>query len=164
VDALQPLYEMFPTVSVCISNHGARPFRRAMEYGIPRAYLREYREFMQAPKGWEWRDRWEYDGVVYCHGEGVSGPEGALKMAVANMKPTVIGHLHGDAGIRFWANSAALLWGCNAGWLGDQSAYAMAYGKHSLKKGILGCAVVNRGIPILLPMLLDRGGRWTGAL
>jgi len=164
VKALKPLYQLFPNVKVCTSNHGARPFRRAMEFGIPKAYLKDYREFMQAPAGWEWRDRWEIDNVVYAHGEGVSGAEGALKMAVANMKPTVIGHLHGDAGIRFWANSAALLWGMNAGWLGDQHAYSMAYGKHSLKKGILACGIVNRGMPFLLPMVVDRNNRWTGAI
>jgi hypothetical protein len=164
VVAIQPLYALFPEMLVCTSNHGARPFRRAMESGIPRAYLRDYHEFMRAPKGWTWRDRWIIDGVSYQHGEGVSGAEGAMKLAVSNMMPTVIGHLHGDAGIRFWANSAALLWGMNAGWLGDQHAYAMAYGKHSLKKGILACAIVNRGMPFLLPMMLDKRGRWTGAL
>lgn len=164
VKAIQPMYQMFPEVKVCVSNHGARPFRKAMECGIPKAYLRDYSEFMQAPKGWEWRDRWVIDAVSYQHGEGVSGPEGALKLATANMMPTVIGHLHGDAGIRFWANSAALLWGMNCGWLGDQHAYAMAYGKHSLKRGILGVGIVNRRHPFFLAMVLDRNGRWTGQL
>lgn len=164
VKSIQPLYQLFPNVKVCTSNHGARPFRRAMEFGIPRAYLRDYKDFMQAPKGWEWKDRWIIDGVSFQHGEGVSGAEGALKLATANMMPTVIGHLHGDAGIRFWANSAALLWGLNSGWLGDQHAYAMAYGKHGLKKGILGCSIINRGMPFFLPMILDKRGRWTGAL
>lgn len=162
--AIKPFYQAFPDVKVCVSNHGARPYRRAFQCGIPRAYLRDYHDFMGAPPGWRWEDRHDVDGVAYQHGEGVSGPLGALKIAVANGCPTVIGHLHGDAGVQFWANSSQLLWGLNAGWLGDRKAYAAAYAKHSLKRGILGCGIVNRGVPTFIPMLIDGNRRWSGRL
>lgn len=161
---IAPFYQAFPTVSVCVSNHGARPYRRAFKSGIPRAYLRDYHEFMQAPSGWKWADRWDVDGVAYQHGEGVSGALGALKMAEANACPTVIGHIHAHAGVAFSATSGALTWGLNCGWLGYRKAYAMAYGKHILKRGILGAGIINRAVPTFVPMLLDRHGRWTGRL
>jgi len=164
IEDLQPVYKMFPNVMVCTSNHTARPYRKAYKHGIPRSLMREYRDWLEAPAGWEWRDKWIIDGVHYIHGEGFSGAAGAIKAAQAHMASTVIGHLHSDAGIAFLSNSAKLIWGLNAGWLGDRRAYSMAYGKHLAKRPILGCGIVNRGMPFFLPMVLNRHGRWTGEL
>lgn len=161
---LRPLYKLFPKVKVCTSNHTARPYRQAYKHGIPRSLMRDYREWLEAPDGWQWADKWIIDGVHYIHGEGYSGAQGAIKAAQANMASTVIGHLHCDAGISFLSNSAKLIWGLNAGWLGDRRAYAMAYGKHLAKRPILGCGIINRGKPFFLSMDLGRNGRWTGEL
>ncbi len=162
IKALRPLMQMFPQMKICTSNHTERIYRRAFKFGIPSAYLKTYREWMDAPKGWEWADEWMIDRVGYSHGEGVSGPEGALKLAIANACPWAIGHLHSDAGTRYYSTAAALIWGLNSGWLGDSRAYAMAYGKRLIKRGILACSIVNRGWPFILPMLLGRDGRWLG--
>src|SRR5271166_3873903 len=35
VEALKPLYKLFPKVSVCTSNHTARIFRKASKQGLP---------------------------------------------------------------------------------------------------------------------------------
>lgn len=162
IERLQEYYELFPRTMVCTSNHTARPFRRAFSSGIPKAFLRDYKEFLRAPKGWEWRDYWEVDGVRYEHGEGASGPLGAVKLAVANGKPTVIGHLHSDAGIQFWANDDRILYGFNVGCLIDKSAYAFAYGKKLPRKPILGVGLIDKGVPTYIPMLLSSNGRWVG--
>lgn len=164
IEHLKPLYEMFPNVQCCHSNHTSRPFRRAAKYGIPSVYLREYRDFMQAPKGWSWHASVEIDGVRHLHGEGYSGPLGALKCAQAHMQPVVIGHLHSYAGVLFNANPRHLFWGMNAGCLIDRDAYAFAYGKHMAAKPILGCGLVRNRVPTFLPMNLNRNGRWTGDL
>jgi hypothetical protein len=158
---LKRLYEIFPTVQVCTSNHTARPFRRAKKYGIPSAFIRDYREFLKAPKGWTWADSWEIDGVKYQHGEGFSGQAGALKAALTNMQSTVIGHIHSHAGIQYSANSRYLVFGFNVGCLIDRHSYAFAYGKNMPNKPILGCGIIIDGIPLFIPMLLDRKGRWT---
>lgn len=160
IENLKVYYKLFPKVKVCTSNHTARPFRRAHKYGIPRAYLKDYREFLEAPKGWSWADRWEIDGVVYEHGEGFSGALGAKKAALANMQPTVIGHLHSHAGILYSANSKHLIWGMNVGCLIDVKAYAFNYGKKLPEKPILGVGLVTKGIPTYIPMLLDGKGNW----
>lgn len=91
---LKPLYNLFPAVLVCVSNHTARPYRKALKHGIPRAFLRDYREFLEAPEGWEWSHSWEIDNVIYEHGEGFSGQLAAIKAAQGNMQSTVIGHIH----------------------------------------------------------------------
>lgn len=160
LDHLKPIYKMFPNVKVCTSNHTARPFRKAFKHGIPKAFIRSYAEFMKAPKGWKWADSWEIDGVIYEHGEGFSGREGAIKSAQGNMQSTVIGHIHSFAGIQFSANAKHLIFGMNAGCLIDSSAYAFAYGKKMKVKPILGCGIVKDGVPTFIPMLLNSQGKW----
>lgn len=162
--ALKDLYSLIPETLVCTSNHTARPFRKAFKHGIPRAFIKDYKEFLKAPKGWHWSDDWEIDDVIYEHGEGQSGRDGAIKAALANMQSTVIGHIHSFAGIQYSANSKHLIFGFNTGCLIDRHAYAFAYGKKFKNKPILGCGIIDRGIPKFVPMLLDKNGRWVGKL
>lgn len=163
IEQLKDYYDLFPAVKVCTSNHTARPFKRAYKSGIPRAFIRDYAEFLKAPRGWSWSDRHEIDGIVYEHGEGQSGNQGAIRAAVANMQSTVIGHLHSDAGIQYLANDKHLIYGFNVGCLLDRHSYAAAYGKHMKKKPILGAGIINKGVPTFIPMILNSRGRWVKA-
>lgn len=162
IEHLKPIYKLFPDVMVCTSNHTARPFRKAYKFGLPAVFLKDYREFLKAPKGWKWADYWDVDGVRYEHGEGFSGPLGARKAALGNMMPTVIGHLHSHAGILFSANSKHLIWGMNVGSMIDIKSYAFAYGKHLVDKPIISIGIVTKQVPQVVPMTLDKFGRWTG--
>ncbi len=164
ISELKKLYKLFPEVQVCTSNHTSRPFRQAYKYGLPRAMIREYRDMLQAPKGWSWSDYVEVDGVIYQHGEGFSGANGATKAALANSQSTVIGHIHAFAGIQYSATPRFLLFGMNVGCLIDKDAYAFAYGKHSVAKPIISVGVVLDGVPVLVTMPMDGRGRWTGKL
>lgn len=164
IECLQPIYKAFPKVKVCTSNHTARPYKKAHKFGLPKAFIKSYAEFLKAPLGWQWAEQWEIEGVIYEHGEGFSGQNGALKAALSNMAPTVIGHLHSWAGIAYSANPKHLIFGFNAGCLIDRDAYAFAYGKTIKQKPIVGCGVVNKGIPVFIPMILDTRGRWIGKL
>jgi hypothetical protein len=164
LEHLRPFYAAFPRVRVCHSNHTARPFRRAAKFGIPSVYLRTYADFMEAPKGWSWHETVEVDGVIYLHGEGYSGWLGALQCAQAYMQPCVIGHIHTAAGILFNANAKFLLWGMNAGWLGDRKRRAFAYAKNHKHKPILSCGVVRSARPLLATMGLTKTGGWDGNL
>lgn len=161
---LKKLYAIFPEMKVCTSNHTARPFRRGMKFGLPKALFKGYAEFLEAPKGWEWADKWEVDGVLYEHGEGQTGKNGALNAAVGNMQSTVIGHIHSYAGIAYYANPKHMIFGFNVGCLIDKDAYAFGYGAKIKTKPIIGVGVVASGIPAFIPMQLDKWGRWTGKL
>lgn len=162
LERLQQYYDLFPTVMACTSNHTARPYRRAFKHGLPRAFLRDYSEFLRAPKGWEWRDQWEVDDVVYEHGEGFSGYQGALNCAAKHGKSTVIGHIHSHAGILWTANERDLMYGFNVGCLIDRHAYAFRYGRNHRYKPILGVGIIDKAVPTYVPMLLDTSGRWIG--
>ncbi len=162
MDEMRKLYAIFPHAQSCVSNHTARPYRQAIKHGIPSVYLRSYKEFMCAPPGWSWHEAVEIDGVRYFHGEGYSGPLGALKAAQTFMQPVVIGHLHSYAGVLFNANPKHLFFGMNVGCLIDRDKIAFHYGKHMSAKPILGVGLVRDGIPTFLPMTLSRDGRWNG--
>lgn len=164
LEQLQPLYKLFPVASVCVSNHGIRPFKRAYQAGIPKAFLKSYREFMACPQTWFWEERIEIGDWLFEHGEGVSGPLGAMKKAMNNMKSTAIGHLHSDAGVLTFNNGDRVIYALNAGCMIDAKAYAFAYGKHSARKPVIGVAIIERGIPHFHPMQMDASQRWTGAL
>ncbi len=164
IDALQPLYKLFPHVEICESNHTSLPYRRAFKFGLPRGYLRTYAEMLRAPKGWHWRESVEVDGVLHIHGEGFSGREGAIKAATAYMQSLWLGHLHAHAGVLFFANAKHLVFGGNAGCLIDRHHPSMKYAAKIAAKPVLGCGITTNGIPTFVPMLLNRAGRWTGEL
>ena len=157
-------YPRFPDHKVCTSNHTVRPLIKAFDAGLPRKFLKTYKEFLEAPDGWEWRDHWIIDEVRYEHGEGVSGMYAHTRAAQQNMRSTVIGHIHSFAGIQYVACHDRLIFGFNAGCLIDNKAYAFNYGKKIRNKPILGCGMVIDGIPHFIPMLLNKRGRWIGKL
>lgn len=158
------MYKAFPKVKACISNHTERPYRKAFKHGLPREFVKNYHELLQAPKGWEWDEYWIIDEVQYEHGEASSGRNGAIKAAEQNMRSTVIGHIHSHAGIQYTANPRFLIFGFNVGCLIDRHTYAFAYGKKFRAKPIIGCGVVIQGVPVFIPMQLTKRNRWTGRL
>lgn len=161
---LRDWYRQFPKMYVCTSNHTLRPWKTAFEAGLPKEFMRSVKEVYEAPALWEWADRWVHYGIVFEHGENVSGPLGALNAANQNRKPTVIGHLHTFGGVVHSDSFDDKLWGVNAGCLIDVNAYAFNYAKTLRKKPTLGCAVIKNGSPYFIPMNLDDKGRWIGAL
>ena len=153
IKQLQPLYKLFPKVMVCESNHGRRPFRKALKAGLPEVYMRKYHEFMQSPKGWHWAHSWTIDSTIYQHGDGYSGAQGAMKAAIANRRSTVIGHIHSNAGAVHLAGANDQIFALNAGCLVDTKAYAFAYGAHHGSKPVLGAGIIIDGsFPIFEPM------------
>jgi hypothetical protein len=163
VERLTHYYKAFPRMKLCESNHTSRILKRAFKSGIPVAYMRNFKEVINAPKNWHWGFSWEIDRVVYKHGLGYSGTLGALNAAKDELKSCVIGHLHADAGILFWSNGKEVLFGMNVGSAIDQKAYAFNYSRHSRKKAVLSCGVVIDGAPHLIVMNL-KNGRWDGKI
>lgn len=161
---LQDLYDMFPKAKSCISNHTDRPLRRAFKYGIPKAFLKSYKEFMEAPDDWGWRDYWVIDGVRYEHGDALTGGlSGVLNAAcIQNQRSTVFGHFHSGAGIKYLASPESLMFSMNVGCLIDRHAYAFEYAAKGKAKPVIGTGIVQNAIPTFVPMMLNKGGRWCG--
>src|SRR5437016_864481 len=72
IKSLQPIYKMFPNVTVIESNHGSMVLRKAMTGGIPTKAIKSYNDILEAPKGW----KWTFDTIInthmgpvyFCHG------------------------------------------------------------------------------------------------
>lgn len=162
LEYMQTLYKLFPQVSVCTSNHTSRVLKKAARAGIPKDYLKTIKEFMQAPKGWNWSTRHEIDSVRYEHGDDVTGLVPHRTSAISNRQSTVIGHHHSSAGIHYISNSSEMIFGMNVGCLIDMTTVAFEYCKTHKMKSTLSAGLVDRGIPRLLPFILNTKGRWIG--
>ena len=163
---MHQLHKEFPDVLVCHSNHGSMAFRRAKAHGIPVQLIKKYRDVIfpdHGAPGWSWASGWRVGTpmgeVLFKH-----QASGILSDAAHNSCNLVVGHNHGNFSIEYSASSSHLYYGMYCGCLIDKDSMAFAYGKHSLRKPIVGCAVIMNGRPVLLPMVLDKGGRWVGNL
>lgn len=161
---LHALWDLFPKMKICTSNHTVRAWKKAFEAGIPKAFLRSYAEAMEAPATVEWRDRWVIDNIVFEHGEGVSGKYAAVRAAEANRKSTVIGHIHSFAGIQYSASFENLIFGFNTGCLINVQAYAFKYGEKIRNKPVLGCGIIVHGVPFFIPLMERADKRWNSKL
>lgn len=163
---LYELHAEFPEVLLCHSNHGSMVYRRAKAHGIPVQMLKRYRDVIFPSHGapcWSWSFGWRINTplgpVMFKHQSS-----GILSDAAHNACNLIVGHSHGNFSIEYSASSAHLYYGAYAGCLIDKDNMAFAYGKHSLRKPIIGCIVVLEGRPMLIPMVLDKEGRWIGHL
>ena len=162
VQKLKQWYKDFPEVQVCTSNHTLRIYSKAFHAGIPVAYMRAINEWLQAPEGWTWADKFEIDGVRYEHGDAQGGMYAARSLAIRNRQSTVIGHHHSHGGVAYIANDSEMIFGMNTGCLIDVNSLAFKYGKMAAFKPTLGCGIIVGGVPYFVPMLLTSSGRWTG--
>ncbi len=159
---MQLVHEEFPAVLVCHSNHGSMVYRRAKAHGIPVQMIRKYRDVIfpeHGAPGWSWAHSWRVNtplgDVLFKH-----QTTGILADAAHNSCNLVVGHEHGCFDVAYSASSSHLYYGCHAGCLVDKDSMAFAYGKNSLRKPVIGCAVILSGRPMLIPMVLDEDGRW----
>lgn len=152
---LNEWYKMFPKVKVCIGNHSALIERQAQTTGLPRKFIKSYEEIWEAPKGWKWALQWELDNVIFTHGTGSSGQNGAINRARDNRQSTVIGHIHSFGGVAYSASDRDMIFGLNVGCGIDIESYAMEYGKPFAKRPTIGCGVVIGGtVGLFVPMPL----------
>lgn len=164
---LHELHEHFPNVLICDSNHGSMAFRRAKAHGLPVQLIKSYRDVVfpdGGGAGWHWAESWrvktQLGDVLFKHQASGS----ILADAAHNACNLMVGHNHGNYSVEYTASSNRLYWGAFGGCLIDKDSYAFAYGKHSLRKPVIGCTIILRGRPMLIPMVLNKEGRWNGKL
>lgn len=164
IESLKPIYKLFPNVTVVESNHGSMVFRKALVGKIPKKAIRSYNDILDAPKGWNW----VFDtiiktplGQVYlCHGKSAA----AGKLASQYGMSSIQGHYHEKAQITYISTPEKLMFDAHTGCLADDKSLALGYNKVNAKRPIVSLIVVINGIPQIIPMILKRGGRWTGKL
>ena len=124
---------------VIIGNHDRLIMRKAFSGGIPKVWIKEYKDVLNTPQ-WNWTDRVVYDNVQYIHGEGGT----ARTKCRADLMNTVQGHLHTQAYCEWYVGANFKIFGMQVGCGIDHDSYGMAYAKRG-KKPAIGCGVVVGG-------------------
>jgi hypothetical protein len=118
---IKQMETLFPKMDLLDSNHGSLVYRRALKHGIPKAYLRDYNEFLKVGKGWKWHDdltiQTSNGPVYFCHGKVAD----VLKLAQSMGMSCVQGHYHSSYNIKYYGNSLGLYYGLQVGCLINKS-------------------------------------------
>ena len=113
--------------------------------------------------GWNWHRRLTItlsngQRCVFVHTAGANCQRNAEQLGMNFVQ----GHHHEKFEIAYSANPDRLYWGMTVGCLVDDEALAFSYNNVNPKRPLIGCGIIVDGQPKLLPMVLERGGRWNG--
>lgn len=164
IQSLKPIYKLFPNCTVIESNHGSMVLRKAMTGGIPIKAIKSYNDVLEAPKGW----KWTFDTIVktplgpvyFCHGKSTTPGKIASLYGMSSIQ----GHFHEKAQITYISTPERLMFDAHTGCLADDKSLALGYNKINAKRPIVSLMVIINGVPQIIPMVLSKGGRWTGRL
>jgi hypothetical protein len=161
IKRLKPLYKMFPQMDIVESNHGSLVYRKGKALGLPRSVFKTYREIIQAPPDWHWHfdltlKMSDGNHCYFTHGKSSD----ILKLSQSMGMSVVQGHYHEKFTINYWANPLGLYWGMQVGCLVHDKSLAFNYNNTNLKRPIIGTGIIINGQPKLIPMILDKKGRW----
>ncbi len=143
---IEQMTSVFPEVELLQGNHDVLPARVAAELGLPEEFLRSPKDLWELPDGWTVYPRYyklEIDGCLAFHGD--CGKSTAINNAKDHFKSVINGHRHAAAGVTYFANKSARVFGMQTGCGVDDTRLAMEYGKRYNAKSILGCGVVIDG-------------------
>jgi hypothetical protein len=153
LESLMPYLNAFPKARLCLGNHDAIPERQIATLGMPEIFLKSFRDLWGLPSKWEIDISFIIDDVLYHHGLGASGVNGAINMALTQRMSTVQGHEHSSLKVDYKANQRDMIFGMSVGCGVDNKAYAFEYGKFSKNKPILGTGIVkNSSHAFVVPM------------
>lgn len=162
---LSPIMKLYPDVDLLDSNHGSLILRKAFASGLPKEVIRSYREVLQAPAGWAWHKdliiKLPNKSELYVtHGTMSCGEKLSRNMGMSSAQ----GHYHTEFGIKYLSSPNKLYWAMNLGCLINKRHPAFHYNKNQVRRPIIGCGAVIDSFPVLLPMPLNKHGRWTGKM
>lgn len=151
--AVQKWCATFPKATVSIGNHDERVFRLAETVNIPAFLIKDYKDVWDTPK-WTWEHETTIDDVYYFHGTGNSGIHPAYNVMTKMGMSVVMGHIHSAGGVKPMVNPLRRFVSMDTGCGVDDKAAAMAYGRHTKRRSVIGCGVVIDGHPYheMMPM------------
>jgi len=155
VDQIAPWHKHFPIADAIMGNHDRIIMRKAFAAGLSKRWIKDFGQVLETP-GWTFDLEFEYDGVLYIHGEGGGGEKGALTKALNKRKSVVQGHWHTQNHINWNVSEYDRIFGMQIGCGIDDKSYAQAYAKFNIRKSILSCGVIldSGQLPIIEPMRL----------
>lgn len=162
---LKQLEALFPEMLLLDSNHGSLALRKLKHNGIPMKYLATPHQIYGVSKKWQWVNDLTVtlpNGQLayFCHGMTKQG----IKLAAQRGTNVIQFHFHTEFRIDYIGNPNSLLWSLQSGCLIDRKSLAFAYDKLNLNRPIIGTSMIIDSKPVLIPMVLDKKGRWIGRL
>jgi len=162
---IQDLNKIFPKMTMIKGNHGSMTSRKAKEAGIPLDHIKSYNQMYEI-KGWKWVDKEMFwidrskdKKCLMVHSMGSNTAMNAAKHAFCSVQ----GHFHSKYGLEYYADEDKIRWSITIGCLIDVHLPAFAYGAGAtMNRPIIGCGAIIDDRPVLIPMELDRHGRWDG--
>lgn len=161
---LQGLCEIFPEgIDFIESNHGSLAYRRAKFGGVPANWLRGYNEVLELdPKLYRWHKELIVTlptghKCIFNHGQGSSVVNNAKDRCASYVQ----GHYHSRMSIGFFGDEYKPLFGMQLPCLIDNRSQAFDYNKKIAKRPKLGAGLIINGYPMLVPMPLNKAGRFT---
>ncbi len=165
ISKIKRLEKMFPNMILLDSNHGSLALRKMKHHGIPIKYLATPQQIYGVSNKWQWVNDLTLtlpDGspVYFCHGMSKNG----IKLAAQRGTNVVQFHYHTEFRIDYIGNPNSLLWSLQSGCLIDRKSLAFAYDKLNLNRPIIGTSMIIDSKPVLIPLVMNKNGRWIGKL
>lgn len=165
IGKIKQMERLFPEMTLIDSNHGSLALRKFKHHGIPMKYLASQHDIYGVSEKWQWVNDISVklpngQGCYFCHGMVKNG----IKLASQRGTNVVQGHYHTDFKIDYVGNPNNLLFSLQVGCLIDRNSLAFAYDKLNLNRPIIGIGLIVDSKPVLVPMTLDKSGRWNEKL
>lgn len=165
IKKLKALEKVFPEMTIIDSNHGSLAVRKFKHHGIPLKYLASQNDIYEVGPGWKWVNDLTVklpngQDCYFVHGISKNGVKVAQQRGVC----VVQGHYHTEFRIDYVGNPERLLWSLQAGCLIDKKSLAFAYDKVNVQRPVIGTGMIIDSQPLLIPMVLNKRGRWVGKL
>ena len=141
-DETRNLFKQYPYIKLLYGNHDRLIERKIQTAGLPSRVMKPYKDIWGIPDSVEIDIEFEYNDILFRHGEGSTGKDGAINTAIQEMKTFVQGHTHSFGGVKHHRTSGGYIFGANGGALCDEHSRAMAYGKHLVKRPTYGCLII----------------------
>jgi len=145
VECCERLFSIFPEGILTLGNHDLRIIRKATGSGISRSFLKTFEQVYKIPEEWKVVEHVMVDGIIYQHGNDLSGDNAATTWTMKNLCSTAIGHVHSVSSIKYLKSAKGMYLAISCGCLADQSALSMAYSKSYPRRFVNGVTVIKNG-------------------
>lgn len=141
IEQLRPWQKAFPKLKLTWGNHDLIPLRKSFAAGLSPRVMKTWKDLYDAPKGWEFGEKFIINRVMYTHGTN------AAHLRMKDTRISVVqGHLHSLQYVQWSQSEIDRIFAVQVGCGIDMDAYAFNYSKPFPKKPVLGCGVIlNNG-------------------
>lgn len=151
INKIKDWKKAFPEIYVCLGNHDLRILKKSNKAGIASSWIKDFSTLFNTPK-WHFNTEWNFNGVKYIHGDGISSLNSILSLVLNRRSSFVCGHLHTTAGIIYNSNEKDILFGMIVGSGIDFKKYSFNYARNYIKTPIISCGVIIEDkYPLIIP-------------